>query len=314
MATTSIYSTPEKDGGQNGCSDSAVLRLQLLPADEETTPMTQSPVCSIDESDCLDPVDVLNDSQSTDVSTNGGRGKPEQDLEAKRMARRSRTIQDLRENQMKCLEALRKGQRAATIAMAFRQTSEPALRRGASNTCLSNMSKQVSEETPSDNDSELSGFASCIQDSNGLVTDPLVAVVKGINAHHGRQYEALLANMLEAQRESAQQRKELRSVLQQQAEEIDALKAGSHRTRGTQVAKTFAAAFGAALGASHYAHHLWKGASAHQAGSAAKGHGCAAPKGSTLVLPQKPAGWSLAMEGVFTPRGARKQRSGRHVV
>mmetsp|Transcript_122402 Transcript_122402/g.357313 ORF Transcript_122402/g.357313 Transcript_122402/m.357313 type:complete len:321 (-) Transcript_122402:94-1056(-) len=177
--------------------------------------------------------DISNVSCSTST-------KPEK---ATKKRNSSQTIADFRKNQMRCMEALRKGARAQAVVKAIRQTSEPASRIGEGEY---RMSKQISEEEESVYSERFSENASFLSREDSLVADPLVAVVKGLSTRQYQAQEELLSGIGLLRQEAAVQRQEMQDVLRKHALALDELKRG--RSNCCSVLKLFAAALGGGLG------------------------------------------------------------------
>jgi len=200
--------------------------------------------CQCDEGDA-DPSGVKT--PGTDVSSVSRNEKVNRS--ASRM--RSANITEFRQNQKRCMEALRKGQRMAAVSAAFRQTSEPV---GMS--MLSRIGKQVSEDQESiasDKFERYSDFTpvAAVSEDAELVADPLVTVVRGLTMRQQQAYEQLLDKLSDVRQEASVQRQEMKDLLRRHAHEIGELKHGRSKNKHMPVLTTFAAAFGAALGLSN---------------------------------------------------------------
>uniref|UniRef100_A0A7R9ZZN1 Uncharacterized protein n=1 Tax=Pyrodinium bahamense TaxID=73915 RepID=A0A7R9ZZN1_9DINO len=243
----------------------------------DSTPKKHSSVGSVEESDygsetAIDGTDVLSV------------GSSKQDKAGARKGRRPQTLAEFREQHMKCLEALRKNKQAAALNVVFRQSSEPVY---TMHSGFERMSKQVSEESAvSDNISDFIPMNSRLQ---GVQEDPLVSVVRNINAQHCRMQERMMMGMAELRQDALLQRQELSTILQKQASDIEGLKKRS-ACLNMKVAAAFAAALGAALG-SQYLHgsRSLGPAPAKRAEAVAASEACekgkkAPAKGSTFVV------------------------------
>lgn len=180
----------------------------------------------------------------TDVSTASGRAE-----KAGRFSRsKSQSIAEFRENQMRCMEALRKGVRAAAVAASLRQTSEPAVPVSSS---LRSAGRQLSQESVY---SDKFSMCSDRMSDDTVVADPMVSMVKSLSIRQYQCYERLLDDLGQLRQEALLQRQEMKELLRRQADEIDELRT-RRSSGGCSVAKTFVAAMGVGLGLSRLQAH-----------------------------------------------------------
>lgn len=240
-------------------SDSPMLKSNSVISmyDSADLPLPESPDTTVDEG-CFGDDGTMT--PGTDVSSLTPRLNKEKFQKVSSLSRSisagktrpSSTIAEFRENQMRCMQALKKGARAAAVVHAMRQTSEPV----RYSTPMGGMSKQVSEEssltdTFNERYSDIIGVAPQNGAVDHLVADPLVAVVKGLTQQQNQNYKQLLDSLGDVRQATFVHRQEIKDILKKHGQEIEALKEKKKGSKFLSVLKTFAAAFGVAVGVSN---------------------------------------------------------------
>jgi len=208
--------------------------------------------------------------------------------EPSRSQRKSQSLQELRDNQMKCMEALRKGQRVAAVAAAA-MCPNPEMGKLSGGGMLGYMSKQVSEAVSEDSISS-SVLELARRHDDALAADPLVSVVKTLASRQSQAYEQLADSIVQMQQEAEAQRREMRELIRRQAREIEEIGGRAKRCRTLQVMKTLVVAFMVGFGAFHASHGLTTRAEAAKRAGVCPGASFVLAPGAPTILQEPTAG------------------------